>query len=318
MTRASWPAIPWEPWAETARALHLWSQIAGKYRLAHTPWMNHAWHATFHVTPRGLTTGPVHGPDGCVTLTFDLVTHRFEVEADGGRRAGFDLGPMSVAEAYDRMRGAVEQVGGGFEVHGAPNEIADAMPFADDHAPRPYDADAVARFHGALLRIVPVMERFRTGFLGKSSPVHLFWGSFDLAVTRFSGRAAPPHPGGIPNLPDAVTREAYSHEVASAGFWPGEGVGEPMFYAYAYPAPAGFAEASVAPSEARWDDGLGEFLLPYETVRRSDDPPGTLLRFLQSTYDAAADAGGWDRDALDCGLQMPRVPRPVAARGGER
>lgn len=309
-----WPAIPYASWSETCAALHLWCQVVSKYRLAHTPWVNHSWHATLYVTPRGLTTGPVHEPGGCVTLSLDLLDHRLVAEADGGARAGFALGPMSVAAFLDRTRAAVEEVGGTFDIHGSPNELPDAVPFAEDMTPRPYDAEAISRYHGALLRMTPVFERFRTGFLGKSSPVHLFWGSFDLAVTRFSGRAAPPHPGGIPNLPDAVTREAYSHEVSSAGFWPGNGgAGEAMFYAYAYPSPEGFGDHPVEPDAARWDGDLREFLLPYDAVRRAEDPEAMLLAFLQSTYAAAADLGGWARAALDCALQRPRVPRAVGA-----
>ena len=315
MSRPSpWPSIPYAPWAETCTALHLWTQIVGKYRLAHAPWMNHSWHATLYVVPRGLTTGPVHEPGGCITLTFDLVDHRQVVEADGGARADHALGPMNVATFLDRTRAAVEAVGGRFRIHGIPNEMPDAIPFAADDAERAYDRAAVERFHGALLRIAPVFEAFRTGFLGKASPVHLFWGSFDLAITRFSGRPAPPHPGGIPNLPDAVTREAYSHEVSSAGFWPGAGAGEAMFYSYAYPVPDGFAERGVEPGAARWDAAQGEFLLPYDAVRRADDPAGTLMRFLETTYDAAAETGGWDRAALDCGVQRPRVPRVAPDR----
>ncbi len=228
--RTGWPALAYGDWAETCTALHLWSQIVGKYRLSQTPWVNHSWHATLYVTPRGLTTGPVHERAGCISLTFDLVDHRLVAEAEGGTRDGFALDAMSVAAFHDRLRSAVEGVGGTFDIHGAPNEVADAVPFRDDTETRPYDAAAVARFHAALLRIVPVFETFRTGFLGKVSPVHLFWGSFDLAVTRFSGRPAPLHPAGIPNLPDAVAQEAYSHEVSSAGFWAGgNGVEEPMF-----------------------------------------------------------------------------------------
>ena len=312
--RTPWPAIPYAEWEETCTALHLWCQIVGKYRLAHTPWVNHSWHATLYAVPRGLTTGPVHEPlGGCVTLTLDLVDHRLVAEADGGARESFTLEPMSVADFHARAREAVEAVGGTFDIHGAPNELPEAVPFEDDVTPRPYDADAVVRFHGALLRIVPVFERLRTGFLGKVSPVHFFWGSFDLAVTRFSGRRAPPHPGGFPNLPDAVTREAYSHEVASAGFWPGNGgAGEAMFYAYAYPTPKGLGDRTVATETARWDEEKGEFLLSYDAVRQSDDPAGTLVNFLQSTYAVIAEAANWDRDALDCALQVPRVPRPVA------
>ena len=313
MTDANWPSIPYEPWADTCEALHLWCQIAGKLRLAHTPWVNHSWHATLYVTPRGLTTGPIHTDRGCLTLTFDLADHRMVVEADGGRSSGFALEPMSVATFEERLRGAAEGLGFLFDIHGAPNELPEAVPFAQDTAERPYDREAVERYHGALLRIVPVFERFRTGFLGKVSPVHLFWGSFDLAVTRFSGRAAPPHPGGIPNLPDIVTREAYSHEVSSAGFWPGNGgMGEAMFYSYCYPTLDAFKDRTVHPDAARWDDALGEYLLPYEAVAANDDPEAALMAFLKSTYDLAADAGGWDRDELDVPVQVTRVPRPVA------
>lgn len=311
MTGSNWPSLPYDPWAETCMALHLWTQMVGKYRLAHTPWVNHSWHATLYVTPRGLTTGSVHEQAGCFTLSFDFVEHRLVVEADGGAAAGFELSPMSIALFNDRLRKAVEEVGGTFDIHGRPSEVPDAVPFAEDSAPRPYDADAVARFHGALLRIVPVFERFRTAFLGKVSPVHLFWGSFDLAVTRFSGRMAPLHPGGFPNLPDEVTHEAYSHEVSSAGFWPGQGAGEAMFYSYAYPTPEGFDASKVEPAAARWDETLGEFLLPYEAVRTSDAPDETLMAFLQSTYAAAADTATWDRQALECDVQRPRIPRPV-------
>ncbi|MEM7489022.1 MAG: DUF5996 family protein [Pseudomonadota bacterium] len=309
-TETAWPAIPYGDWAETCAALHLWCQIVGKYRLSHTPWVNHSWHATLYVTPRGLTTGLVPG-DG-VTLTLDLVDHRLMAEAASGAVEGFPLASMSVADFHDRTRSAVEALGGTFDIHGRPNELPDPIPFAADDATRAYDATAVRQYHRALLRIVPVFERFRTGFLGKVSPVHLFWGSFDLAVTRFSGRPAPPHPGGIPNLPDAITREAYSHEVSSAGFWPGGGgAEEAMFYSYAYPGPEGFGDRPVKPAAARWDASLGEFLLPYEAVRTATDPEAALMAFLQTTYDAAAETGGWDRTALDCEIGVPRVPRPV-------
>lgn len=309
-----WPDIPYEPWAETCTALHLYAQIVGKVRLSLTPWVNHAWHATLYVVPRGLTTGPIHAPTGCFTLTFDMHGGQLVAEATDGARSSFDLGPMSVAAFHDQVRKAVEAVGGPFAIHGAPNELPEAIPFLQDTSPRPWDTDAVRRFHAALLRIVPVFEHFRTAFLGKVSPVHLFWGSFDLAVTRFSGRTAPPHPGGIPNLPDTVTQEAYDHEVSSAGFWPGNGgAGAPMFYSYAYPVPDRFGDRTVTPTDAYWDAKLGEFLLPYEAVRTSATPERTLMSFLRSTYDAAADTGGWDRAALDCGLQQPGIPRPVRA-----
>lgn len=291
----------------------MWSQIVGKYRLAHTPWVNHSWHATLYVTPRGLATGPVPDDDRVVTLTFDFHDHALVGETRD-RRESFPLEAMSVAEFLERTTRLVGRLGGRMDIHGVPNEIPDGKPFAEDTAIRPYDREAVRRFHQALLQVERVFTRFRTGFLGKVSPVHLFWGSFDVAVTRFSGRRAPLHPGKIPALPDEVTQEAYSHEVSSAGFWPGGGgVDEPMFYSYAYPVPDGFADHRVEPATARFDKQLGEFLLPYEAVRTSADPEGDLMRFLQSTYQAAADLAGWDRQALECDLGIPQVPRKVHA-----
>lgn len=313
-SETEWPALDYGAWRETCGALHMWTQIAGKYRLAHTPWVNHSWHATLYVTPRGLTTGVV--PDGgrTVTLDFDFVDHALVARADGGATRAFALEEMSVAAFFERAREAIAAVGGRPSLHGAPSEVPDAIPFADDTAARPYDRDAVERYHQALIRVARVLSHFRTSFLGKVSPVHLFWGALDLAVTRFSGRRAPLHPGGIPNLPDEVTREAYSHEVSSAGFWPGGGgVEEAMFYSYAYPAPDGFAAAKVEPEGARYHDQLGEFVLPYDAVRSAADPSATLLRFLRSTYAAAADRGGWDRDALECELGAPGVPRAVSS-----
>lgn len=310
--KESWPALPYPGWSETCAALHLWTQIVGKYRLAHTPWVNHSWHATLYVTSRGLTTGIVPDGNAAITLSFDLQRHELIGETLAAR-ASFPLESMSVAEFQKRTTDLVERLGGTMIIHGAPNEIADAKPFSDDTAQRPYDREAVERFHGALVQIDRVFTRFRTGFLGKVSPVHLFWGSFDLAVTRFSGREAPRHPGGVPALPDSVTREAYSHEVSSAGFWPGGGgVDEPMFYSYAYPVPDGFAERPVEPQAARFDSNLGEFLLPYEAVCQSPDPEATLMRFLQSTYEAAAESAGWDRHALECDFGALRVPRAVS------
>lgn len=309
---ASWPAIPYADWRETCAALHLWSQIVGKYRLAHTPWLNHSWHATLYVTPRGLTTGPVPDGERTIRLTFDFCDHALAAETIGGARNSFALKGMSVADFLAHTSEAVTKLGGRFNIHGRPNEVPDPVPFAKDAQVRPYDRDAVERFHQALLRIDRVFSHFRTGFIGKVSPSHLFWGSFDLAVTRFSGRGAPLHPGGVPNLPDAITREAYSHEVSSAGFWPGgSGVDEPMFYSYAYPATDGFKDRPVEPEDAYFDEKLGEFLLPYETVRTSDDPEKELMRFLQSTYEAAAETANWDRGALECPLGVPGVPRPV-------
>ncbi|MEM9011713.1 MAG: DUF5996 family protein [Pseudomonadota bacterium] len=308
-----WPDIPHAPWAETCTALHLMCQIVGKVRLAHAPWVNHSWHATLYITPRGLTTGPIHHPRGCLTLSFDLHAHRLVAENAGGWQGHFALEPMSTADFLDRTAALVAEAGADFEIHGAPNELPEATPFAADTARRPYDGAAVARYHRALLHVDRVFSTFRTGFLGKVSPVHLFWGSFDVAVTRFSGRSAPTHPGGIPNLPDSVTQEAYSHEVSSSGFWPGNGgAGAPMFYSYTYPTADSFKEQPVEPDAAYWDDTLGEFLLPYEAVRTAPDPSGALLAFLRSTYAAAEKAAGWD-PALDCDIQQPRVPRDITA-----
>jgi hypothetical protein len=240
-------------------------------------------------------------------------------EAEGGARETFPLEPMSVAEFFEGTKRATARLGATPEIHGRPNEMPDPVPFARDDTLRPYDREAVQRFHQSLISVSNVFSHFRTGFLGKSSPVHLFWGSFDLAVTRFSGKAAPLHPGGVPNLPDAISREAYSHEVSSAGFWPGGyGVEEAMFYSYAYPAAKGYGECKVEPAEARFDSSLGEFLLPYEAVRMAPDPKQMLMQFLQSTYEAAAETGRWDRSALECALGKPRLPRPVPDTASSR
>ena len=306
-----WPEIPFKAWHETCSALHLYSPVVGKYRLARTPWINHSWHATFYVNARGLTTSLV--PDGAgIEIVFDLVSHAVIGDAADGRRAEIPLGLMSVAEFHTQFRELLGRLGSTPEFHGRPNEVPDPIPFQDDRQPRPYDAEAVTRFFQALVAINRVLYRFRTGFIGKVSPVHLFWGSFDLAVTRFSGRSAPLHPGGVPGLPDDVTREAYSHEVSSAGFWPGGGGTDfAAFYSYAYPAPKGFADAQVAPEGAYFDQKLGEFLLPYEVVRESTEPEAMLLAFLESTYRAAAHLGDWDRDALECPIGQPLLPRPL-------
>ena len=309
---AAWPDIPYEPWRETCSALHLYLQIVGKYRLARTPWINHSWHATFYVNARGFTTSLVPDGPGDIEIIFDLLDHTVSGAATDGHRAEFPLGPMSVTDFHKRFLDLVRSIGGTADFDGRPNEVPNRVPFVEDHADRPYDAEAVTRFFHATVVVDRVLNRFRTAYIGKVSPVHLFWGSFDLAVTRFSGRTAPLHPGGIPALPDAVTREAYSHEVSSAGFWPGGGgIDFPAFYSYAYPAPAGFADACPAPDGAYFEKRLGEFVLPYDAVRRSSDPEATLMAFLQTTYDAAADLGGWDRAALECEMGVPRRPRPL-------
>ena len=311
VTNARWPEIPYEPWRETCAALHLFFQIAGKYRLARTPWINHSWQAVFYVDARGFTSSLIPDGPGGVEIRFDLLAHKVVGNASDGREAEFDLGPMSVAEFHRRFVDLVRSIGGDAEFHGSPNEVPNPVPFVQDRAPRPYAAEAVTRFFHAAVAVDRVLKQFRTAYLGKVSPVHLFWGSFDLAVTRFSGRRAPLHPGGIPALPDEVTREAYSHEVSSAGFWPGGGgvIDFPAFYSYAYPAPDGFADARIGPDAAYYEKRLGEFLLPYEAVRLARDSEATLIAFLESTYRAAADLGGWDRAALECEPGIPGRPR---------
>jgi Family of unknown function (DUF5996) len=307
-----WPEIPLAAWRETCAALHLFTQVLGKYRLAHTPWQNHSWHATLYVTASGLTTSAVPDGPGAVDLGMDLVTHEVVGRASDGRSARFSLGPGTVADFHRHTLELIRFLGGTPELDTHPNEIPGAIPFPEDHAVRPYDAGAVNRFFQALVQVDRVFKEFRTSFLGKASPVHLFWGSLDLAVTRFSGRTAPRHPGGVPGLPDAVTREAYSHEVSSAGFWPGgAGVEDAAFFSYAYPPPEGFARAKVRPSQAFFHPKLGEFLLPYEAVREARDPRSVLMDFLQGTYEAAAELGRWDRGAFECPTGECGVPRAV-------
>lgn len=310
-----WPELDYLSWRETCSALHLYLQIVGKYRLAHTPWINHSWNATFYVTPTGLTTAMI--PDGSgIEIQFDFREHRVIGQCGEGRRSSFELGPMTVAAFHANFVGLVSELGGSPTFNGQPNEVPNPVPFKDDDRDRPYDGEAVERFHRALMAVDGVFNRFRTSFLGKSSPVHLFWGSFDLAVTRFSGRRAPLHPGGVPALPNDVAQEAYDREVSSAGFWPGGGgIDYPAIYAYAYPAPNGYRSAPVKPEAAFWHEGLSEFILPYDAVRSAQDPDEALLAFLTSTYEAAADLGGWDRDILEC---APGKPRKVRQHDAER
>lgn len=321
-----WPDLDYLSWRETCSALHLYLQVAGKYRLAHTPWLNHSWNATFYVTPNGLASSPI--PDGPgIEILFDLREHKVVGTSGNGRRVSFDLGPTTVATFHARFVRLITELGGTPTFSGRPNEVPFPVPFAEDDRDRPYDREAVQRFHQALMAVDRVFNRFRTSFLGKSSPVHLFWGALDLAVTRFSGRRAPLHPAGIPALPDDVAQEAYDREVSSAGFWPGgNGIDYPAFYAYAYPAPAGYRAASVRPDAAFWHEGLSEFVLPYDAVRSAADPDEALMAFLVSTYEAAADLGGWDRELLECAHGAPRQVRtpdaetvkPAAPTGEER
>jgi hypothetical protein len=307
---SDWPELPWAAWRDSCETLHLWTQIVGKIRLVRTPWLNHSWHVTLYVNARGLTTSPI--PDGARSfqIDFDFIDHVLRIAASDGQQRMVPLAPQTVAAFYKAVMAALSGLGIDVSIDDMPNELPDPIRFGDDHTHASYDADAVHRFWQALRRIDSVFARFRTGFLGKSSPVHFFWGSFDLAVTRFSGRRAPRHPGGVPHLPDTVAQEAYSHEVSSAGFWPGGGgIDYAAFYSYAYPAPEGFQTSQVRPDAAFFNEALGEFILPYEAVRTSADPEITLLEFLQSTYEAAANSGKWDRAALECAPGQPRVPR---------
>jgi len=296
----AWPELPYTAWAATCTTLHLWTQIVGKVRLAKTPWINHSWHVTLYVTPRGLTTSPIVDGMRQFKIDFDFIDHQLLVQASDGGIGGFPLQPMSVAEFYERLCKTLSQLDINVEIDEFPNEVADPIRFNEDHQHSSYDADYANRFWRVLLQSDRLFKQFRAGFTGKCSPVHFFWGSFDLAVTRFSGRTAPRHPGGIPHLPDAVTREAYCQEVSSAGFWPGGGpIDYAAFYSYAYPSPAGFATASVQPEAAFFHEELGEFLLPYDAVRTATDPDAAVMAFLQSTYEAAADPAEWDRLFLE-------------------
>lgn len=314
MTNANeaWPDLPYADWRDTSATLHLWTQIVGKIRLVQTPWLNHSWHCTLYVTPRGLTTSSIPHGDRTFELSFDFIRHVLIVSSDDGVTKEIGLHPRTVADFYGAVMAALSELGLPVRIHEMPNEIQDAIPFGEDLTHAAYDPVYAERHWRALVQIDRVFKLFRSSFLGKSSPVHFFWGSFDMAVTRFSGRTAPPHPGGVPNLPDAVAQEAYSHEVSSAGFWPGSpGVEYPAFYAYAYPEPEGYAKAPVRPAEAFYHDTLKEFVLPYDAVKTAADPDQALLGFLISTYEAAADRAAWDRAALECPLGALGKPRAL-------
>jgi hypothetical protein len=312
LNEETWPPLPYAAWTDTCQTLQLWTQIVGKVRLARTPWLNHSWHVALYVTARGLTTSPI--PDGARTfqIDFDFIDHVLWLRTSNGHFRQLMLKPMTVAEFHADLLHALTELGIIVRIDGKPNEIADAIPFSEDRVHASYDREYANRFWRILAASNEVFSHFRTAFVGKASPVHFFWGSFDLAVTRFSGRRAPPHPGGVPNLPDDVAREAYSHEVSSAGFWPGGGpIDYPAYYSYAYPTPDGFAAVPVRPSQTFFSKELGEFILPYDAVRQAAEPRAVLMEFLQSTYEAAADLAKWDRAALDCRLGTAGVVRPV-------
>ena len=296
----AWPALPLDAWVDTCATFHMWTQIVGKVRLTQSAWLNHSWHSTLYVTARGLTTSPIpHGPR-TFQIDFDLIDHELIVLTSEGAVFNMPLQPQCVADFYGQLMEALERMQVGVHISARPNEIPDPIPFARDQTHCAYDAGHVNSFWQILMQSDRVFRIFRGRFIGKCSPVHLFWGALDLAVTRFSGRRAPEHPGGIPNLPDRITREAYSHEVSSCGFWAGGGaVAYPAYYSYAYPAPDGFAEAAVRPAPAFYSQELGEFILPYDAVRTAANPDAMLLEFLQSTYEAAADLAHWNRRDLE-------------------
>jgi hypothetical protein len=296
-----WPVLPAvDDWRDTRDTVHLWTQVVGKVRMALEPMVNHWWYVTLYVSARGLATSLMPTPDGRgVDIEFDFLDHQLAIRTTDGAARHVALEPRTVASFFGETMDALAELGVRPDIHARPNEVRDAIPFADDDVHRSYDSDAVQRFWQGLVQVDRVLTRFRAGFLGKVSPVHVFWGGFDICTTRFSGRTAPRHPGGVPNCPDRVQHLAYSHEVSSVGFWPGGG-NEGAFYAYAYPEPDGFREWAVEPvGAARYDANAGEFVLPYELVRATPDPDAAVLDFCRTTYEAAAELARWDRDALE-------------------
>jgi hypothetical protein len=302
----AWPPLPYEDWKDTYATLHLWLQVVGKVKLALSPWTNHSWHVALYLSARGLTTGPIPYGERTLQIDVDFIGHELRIATADGALRVLPLRAQPVADFYNELLGTLAQLALPVTIHPMPNEIPDAIPCDQDRLHASYDGEAARRCWSAMLQAARVLQRFRAGFTGKASPVHFFWGSFDLAVTRFSGRRAPPHPGGVPNLPDWVAREAYSHEVSSCGFWPGgPALPEPVFYAYAYPEPPGFASSPVRAAGAYYHPQLREFVLPYEAVRQADAPDELLMAFCQASYEAAANAANWDRAELECALPPP-------------
>jgi hypothetical protein len=299
-TDTDWPILPYMEWKDTYATLHMWTQIVGKVRLTLSPWLNHAWHATFYMTARGLTTSKIPYGERALQMDFDFFDHVLRISTSEGVERTIALKPRSVADFYRELFAQLGDLGFQVRIHKTPNEVQDAIPFDQDEKHASYDPDDARRCWQVLMRVDRVLKQFRAGFIGKASPVHFFWGSFDLAATRFSGRKAPPHPGGAPNCPNWVMRDAYSHEVSSCGFWPGNDMlPYPLFYAYAYPVPSGFPVSKVQPREAFFEPDFGEFVLPYDIVRNAALPDVMLFEFFQSTYDAAANLANWDRAALE-------------------
>lgn len=296
----AWPELPLASWQDTYDTLHMWTQIVGKIRLMLTPWTNHSWHVTLYLTARGLTTSPIPHGTRLFEIDFDFIDHKLLLATSDGARREMLLGPQSVAQFYQTLMSILRELNLPVSINTTPNELPNPIPFERDEIHRSYDREYANRFWRVLLQADRVFKEFRSRFCGKCSPSHFFWGSFDLAVTRFSGQPAPRHPGGVPHLPDAITREAYSQEVSSLGFWPGnEAMPQAIFYSYAYPEPKGFSEAKVKPEAASYNPQVKEFILPYDVVRAAESPDEMLLAFAQSTYDAASTLGNWDRAALE-------------------
>ena len=300
MEHDAWPALPYMEWRDTYKTVHMWAQVVGKVPLVLSPWLNHGWHAALYVTSRGLATSPIPYETRIFQLGFDFFDNLLRITTNDGAVRTVALRPRPVADFYGELFAHLRDLGLRVDINKKPNEVPDAIPFDQDDVHATYEAGAMQRCWRALAQADRVFKQFRARFIGKASPVHLFWGSFDLAATRFSGRRAPPHPGGVPNIPDWVMRDAYSHEVSSCGFWPGnDQLPYPVFYAYAYPVPPGFPDARVRPQEAFYEPNFGEFVLPYDHVRQAADPDAVLLEFLQSTYEAAANLANWNRAELE-------------------
>lgn len=299
-THDRWPKLNFNDYKDTLATFHLWSQIVGKIRLKKMPWTNHSWHVSLYISSSGLSTGSIPYKDGIFSIDFDLVDHQLKINSSTGEHRMMALYPRTIAGFYGELFEKLAEMDIDVAIHAAPNEIEPAIPFKDDIQPRSYEQAKAHDLWLAMVNIHNVFTQFRAGFVGKSSPVHLFWGSFDLAVTRFSGRQAPEYQGGPPNIPLKVMQEAYSHEVSSCGFWPGsDNYPHPAFYAYCYPAPADFKQQPVEPEEAFYSEEMGEFVLLYENIRQSPHPEEMLMKFLQTTYEAAANTAGWDRKTLE-------------------
>lgn len=298
-----WPELRFDELKDTIAMVHMWTQIVGKIRLRKTPWLNHSWHVTLYISPTGLSTGSIPYADGVFQIDFDFIRQQLVIQYSNGGEKIIPLQSGTVSGFYTGVMDGLKSIDVEAPIYPVPNEVDPAVPFIDDHQPRTYNGEQMQMLWQAFIKIHNVFLRFRSGFIGKVSPVHFFWGAFDLAVTRFSGRTAPQHPGGAPNMPVAVMQEAYSHEVSSCGFWPGSAdFPHPIFYAYCYPSPADFKAQKVQPAEAFYSAEMGEFMLKYADVRNAEDPDSYLLSFLQTTYEAAANTGNWDRKALETDL----------------